>query len=62
MAKKFKQFGPVERILMHLQNAPIYNIKYRNEESEQKALRANKHRESGRGDCHKRRKSEHEEV
>ena len=28
-----RKYGKVERILMHLQNAPIYHAKYKNEES-----------------------------
>ena len=38
MARKFRKYGQVKRILMHLQNAPIYYAKYKNEESEVKAM------------------------
>ena len=38
MAKKFKNCGQMESIVMHFQNAPIYYVKYKYEENEFKAL------------------------
>ena len=38
MVKKIRKYEQGERILMHLQNAPIYYAKYKNEESEVKEL------------------------
>ena len=37
--KKFQKIGPIESISIYLQIAPIYYVKYRNEESEDKRLR-----------------------
>ena len=38
VVRKLKEYGQVESILMHLQNAPIYYAKYKKEESKLKAL------------------------
>ena len=38
MARQFRKYGQVERILMHLQNAPIYYAKYKKQESKVNAL------------------------
>ena len=37
MTRKFKKIRQMEIIVIHPQNAPIYNVKYRKEESEVKA-------------------------
>ena len=36
--RKYRKYRQVERILMHLQNAPICYVMYKNKESEVKAL------------------------
>ena len=38
MAKKFKKCGQVENIVAHLQNMPIYYVKYKKEEDKVKVL------------------------
>ena len=38
MTRKFRKYGQVERTLIHLQNAPVYYAKYKNDESEVKVL------------------------
>ena len=37
MTRKFKKIRQMEIIVIHPQNAPIYNVKYKKEESEVKA-------------------------
>ena len=38
MARKCLKYGQVEKILMYLENAPIYYAKYKKKEREGKAL------------------------